>query len=85
MQDARKNAGLCIEDTVRLVYRADGEEAAAIAAHAEYISGETLAVELRTGDPDAEAHTEEVRLGKARVAAGLTRTGSLLDERSRGE
>jgi isoleucyl-tRNA synthetase len=81
VQDARKNAGLRIEDTIRLVYRADAESAAAIAAYADYIRGETLATTLAAGDPSGEAHVEEVRLGRARVGVGLTRVGSLLDNR----
>jgi isoleucyl-tRNA synthetase len=82
VQDARKAAGLRIEDTIRLVYQADAESAAAIAAHAEYIRGETLATELRPADPSAESHQDEVKLGKDRVRIGLTRVGSLTDSRA---
>jgi isoleucyl-tRNA synthetase len=81
VQDARKDAGLRIEDTIRLVYVDAGDSTAAIEAHADYIKGETLATELRTGDPSAEAHQTEVRLGRERVRIGLTRVGSLLDTR----
>jgi len=81
VQDARKDAGLRIEDTIRLVYADAGESAPALAAHAAYIQGETLATELRPGDPSAESHRGEVRLGKDRVRIGLTRVGSLLDSR----
>ncbi|MGH2369880.1 MAG: DUF5915 domain-containing protein, partial [Chloroflexota bacterium] len=81
VQDARKEAGLRIEDTIRLLYAAAAEPAAAIEAHAEYIKGETLAPDLRSGNPTGEAHQAEVRLGKDRVRIGLTRVGSLLDNR----
>ncbi|MGD9894118.1 MAG: DUF5915 domain-containing protein, partial [Dehalococcoidia bacterium] len=81
VQDARKEAGLRIEDTIRLVYAAGSETAAAIETHAAYIRGETLATVLEAGDPSGESHTDEVKLGKDRVRIGLTRVGSLLDSR----
>src|SRR5205814_8329455 len=47
VQDARKQAGYRIEDTIRIVYVADPEVAAAIAAHRDQVMSETLAIELR--------------------------------------
>jgi isoleucyl-tRNA synthetase len=81
VQDARKEAGLRIEDTIRLVYAAGPEPASAIEAHAEYIKGETLAAELTAGDPSGEAYSDAVKLGKDQIRIGLTRVGSLLDNR----
>ncbi|RIK45161.1 MAG: isoleucine--tRNA ligase [Chloroflexi bacterium] len=76
IQDARKDAGLRIEDTIRLVYRTDDAEvAAAIAAHSAYIAAETLA------DPSGEAFTAEVKAGKSAATVGLTRVGSLTEGR----
>ncbi|MFW6074065.1 MAG: isoleucine--tRNA ligase [Chloroflexota bacterium] len=81
VQDARKGAGLQIEETIRLVYEATGDEAAAIEEHADYIKGETLAEKLTAGDASQEAHTETVKVGDAGVTVGLSRVGSLLDRR----
>ena len=81
VQDARKDAGLRVEDTIRLVHQADDETAAAIESFADYIRGETLARELTAGDLTAEAHSNEAKVGKGRVMIGLTRVGSLLEER----
>ena len=81
VQDARKDAGMRIEDTIRVVYAGGNEAAAAIEAHAAYVKAETLAATLSPGDATAEAHQGELRMGKERVAVGITRVGSLLDSR----
>ncbi len=81
VQDLRKQAGLQIEDTIKLVYSATGEEAEAIKAHADYIKAETLAEELIAGDAEDCAHHDDVKLGNHVAYAGLTRVGSLLDKR----
>ncbi len=81
VQDARKSAGLKIEDTIRLVYAATGEWAEAIEAHAAYIAGETLATEIVAGDPTGEAFSDDIKVGDIGVTIGLSRVGSLLDER----
>jgi isoleucyl-tRNA synthetase len=83
VQDARKNAGLRIEDTIRLVYSASGSDeiAQAIESFGDYIKAETLARELVADGAANAAHSEEVKVGKDRVVVGVTRVGSLLDER----
>ncbi len=81
VQDARKKAGLQIEDTISLVHAAMGEAAAAIESHADYIRAETLATELVAGDVSREAHTDQVKMGDGVVPIGLSRVGSLLDNR----
>jgi isoleucyl-tRNA synthetase len=50
IQAARKDAGLDYADRIRVRYRAAPEIGEAIAAHREWIAGETLAVELAEGD-----------------------------------
>ncbi len=55
INDLRKSAGLRISDRIRTQYRASARLAAAIAACAEYVKGETLSVDLRAGD--AGQHT----------------------------
>ncbi|HUY99146.1 MAG TPA: isoleucine--tRNA ligase [Thermomicrobiaceae bacterium] len=80
VQDARKSAGLQIEDTIEAVYRASGEPADAIARFAPYIKGETLCTELTPGEPESDGlHTEEVKVGSDRVLVGIKRVGSLKD------
>ena len=50
-------------------------------AHAAYIQSETLAREFTAGEPTAEAYSEDAKVGKERVVVGVTRVGSLLEER----
>ncbi len=52
IQSARKDARLDYANRIRVRYRADAELDAAVAAHREWIAGETLAVEL-LGESDA--------------------------------
>ena len=52
IQTARKEAGLDYADRIRVRYAAAPEIEAAIAAHREWIAGETLAVELAAGAGD---------------------------------
>lgn len=74
VQEARKSAGLRIEDHIRVTYAAeDGEVAAAVAAHAAFIAGETLADTLAPGDPATDAYREDVTLGGEPVTLGLVR------------
>ena len=58
VQQARRDAGLAVSDRIRLTIGADGAAADAVRAHAEFIAGETLAVELAMapfGEVDAAA------------------------------
>jgi isoleucyl-tRNA synthetase len=50
IQAARKDAALDYADRIRVAFRAAPELAAAIAAHRDWIAGETLAVELAERD-----------------------------------
>jgi isoleucyl-tRNA synthetase len=52
-QDARRAAGLAVQDRIVLHVVAAGELAEARDAHAAFIAGETLATELRTDPADA--------------------------------
>ena len=47
MQNARKNAGLEVEDRIELALAGDPALIAAAETHRDYLAGETLAVELR--------------------------------------
>ncbi|MGH2514228.1 MAG: DUF5915 domain-containing protein [Ktedonobacterales bacterium] len=68
VQEARKHAGLAIEDTIVLTLWADEELAAIAKRHAAYISDETLARDfaVHTGAPDAsaEGYTETIPAAK---------------------
>jgi len=46
VQQARRDAGLAVSDRIKLTVGADGAVADAVGAHADFVSGETLAVEL---------------------------------------
>jgi isoleucyl-tRNA synthetase len=77
VQDARKRAGLQIEDTIVTIYQAKGELAEAIAEHADYIKAETLSKSLEPGDGDDGAFTDEVKAGRDKVTVSIRRVGSL--------
>ncbi len=55
VQNARKNAGLEVEDRIELVLGGDAALLQAAREYEAYVSGETLAVSLTIGDPDATA------------------------------
>jgi isoleucyl-tRNA synthetase len=46
VQQARRDAGLAVSDRIRLTLGAAGAVADAVRAHADFIAGETLAVEV---------------------------------------
>jgi isoleucyl-tRNA synthetase len=74
IQQMRKDAGLEIEQRIRITYATDAPEArAAIAEWSDYIRGETLADGLTEGDPGAAA--KDVRIGDCDVRVSLTRAG----------
>jgi isoleucyl-tRNA synthetase len=52
VQQARRDAGLDVSDRIQLVIGADRPTAAAIAAHAEFVKAETLAVDLEITPAD---------------------------------
>ncbi len=56
IQTARKTMDLAYEARIKVTYQAEGELAEAIAAHREWIAGETLSVELAAGTPAGEVH-----------------------------
>jgi len=56
VQNARKAAGLQVEDRIVLALHGDPALLDAVLAHRDYVTGETLAIELRSGEADgAEA------------------------------
>jgi isoleucyl-tRNA synthetase len=69
VQNARKAAGLAVEDRIRLVLAGDDELVGAARAHERYVAGEVLAVEVAyDGAHDGEAATIEGRQLRIAVA-----------------
>jgi isoleucyl-tRNA synthetase len=85
VQDARKSAGLQIEDTIATIYQANGDVAEAVERFANYIKGETLSEELHSGDPALDpTHTEQIKVGPERVLIGIRKVGQLAGSESAG-
>ena len=76
VQLARKNAGLRIEDTVRLALAVPAELAAVVERYADTLRAETLATELLV-DGSGGAHNETSRVEGHDIAIGLTVTGTI--------
>jgi isoleucyl-tRNA synthetase len=73
IQMMRKEAGLDVDDRIRIAVDAPGEVAEAVEEHSLYICGETLAVELRYGSPPESWAAREVDLEEARIHVALIR------------
>ena len=54
VQNARRSAGLQVEDRIELALDGDAALIEAAAAHRDYVMGETLAIELHLGGADAD-------------------------------
>jgi isoleucyl-tRNA synthetase len=85
VQNARKNAGLQVEDRIELAIDGDAALLEAASAHRDYIVGETLAVEflLAAGDGSLDAaptpvdpsrhHVEHVQIDGLALTMGVVR------------
>jgi isoleucyl-tRNA synthetase len=75
VQNARKTAGLDVEDRIGLVLGGDPALVAAAREHEAYVSGETLAVELSLGDGQAAAmdYREQSEIEGLALEIGLRR------------
>jgi isoleucyl-tRNA synthetase len=73
VQNARKAAGLAVEDRIRLVLGGDDELVGAARAHEGYVAGEVLAVEVAyDGAHDGDSATiegRELRIAVARASS----------------
>ncbi len=76
VQNARKSAGLEVEDRVELALSGDPALIAAVAAHRDYLTGETLAVELEL-DPGAPDSAEAMDYSEQTEIDGLPLSISL--------
>jgi isoleucyl-tRNA synthetase len=73
IQNARKQAGLAVEDRIQLVLGGDDELLAAARAHQEYVAGETLAVavsyDTAAGGTEVTVKGRPLRIALRRAAA----------------
>ena len=67
----RKNAGLALDDRIRLTYQAEGELAESLVQFAGYIQQETLAISLSAGPVEAAAHLETLLIDGNQVLVGI--------------
>ncbi len=78
VQNARKGAGLQVEDRIELWIRGDLVLVQAADAHRDYIAGETLALKLLIGDdaaPPPAAHSEQTDIEGLTLEIALRRAG----------
>ncbi len=75
VQNARKSAGLEVEDRIELVLGGDAALMQAAREHEAYVSGETLAVSLLLGDGDAPAmdYREQTEIEGLQLEIALSR------------
>jgi isoleucyl-tRNA synthetase len=76
VQNARKAAGLAVEDRIALALAGDPALLSAAEAHRDYLAGETLAVELSLGDgAGGFDYTETATVEGLDLEIALSRTG----------
>src|SRR5918998_1149893 len=68
LNDLRKETGLAVSDRITVAIEADGDVAAAIDAHHDYVAAEVLAVDLAVGGAGPGAHTLTVEGTPVQVA-----------------
>ena len=78
VQNARKSAGLVVEDRIALALSGDPALIAAAEAHREYVAGETLAVELEftagaSEAPEAMDYSEQAEIDGLPLSISLRR------------
>ncbi len=75
VQNARKSAGLAVEDRIRLALGGDRELLAAAESGRAHLAGETLATELEIGDPSGGDYTETASVDGLELMIALSRAG----------
>jgi isoleucyl-tRNA synthetase len=71
IQEARKGAGLNVEDRIKLTLGGDTDLLSAIREHEEYVGGETLAVNVTY--TDGALSEEPVRIEGRELSIGVER------------
>jgi Domain of unknown function (DUF5915) len=79
IQNARKQAGLQVDDRIALVLVGEGELATAIADHQTTIVSETLTIQLGSLDPEAHAYSVTVRVEGFTLTIALHAKTSLIE------
>jgi len=79
VQNARKSAGLQVEDRIELALAGAKELVRAAETHRDYLAGETLAVDFKPGDDEAAAadisHVEQLTIDGLGLTIALRRVG----------
>jgi isoleucyl-tRNA synthetase len=75
VQNARKGAGLQVEDRIELALSGDDNLLQVVRQHADYVAGETLAKSLQLDGAalDPSAHVETARIDGSELAIALRR------------
>ena len=72
IQNLRKSAGLEVSDRIELGVQGTDEVESAVAGHRDYVSGETLAVQLRIGSlPDGAAESQALTVNGLAATVAL--------------
>ena len=78
VQNARKGAGLQVEDRIELALSGDAGLIEAVRDYADYVAGETLATRLDFDGARSEgSHTETARIDGSELAIALRRAGGV--------
>jgi isoleucyl-tRNA synthetase len=73
IQNLRRDAGFDISDRITTYWQGDADIRRVLAAHGDYIKGETLSLALVEGEPPTGAHRSEQDVDGHRVALGLSK------------
>ena len=83
IQNLRRDAGFDISDRITTYWQARDPSTSSgqalrrvLAAHADYVRGETLSLDLIEGEPPSDAHREEQTVEGHDVVLGVVRTAS---------
>jgi isoleucyl-tRNA synthetase len=75
VQNLRKEAGFDLDDRIVTAVQAEGELAQAIEAWRDFITAETLSVELQAARPQPDMHVGEFRVDGHSLRVGVRRAG----------
>ena len=73
LQTLRKDAGFEIADRIAVTFAGDAEVARVLTGYAAYVQAETLALDLREGEPQPGAHAETQTVDGREVTLGVRR------------
>ena len=76
IQNMRRDAAFDISDRIASYWQGDDDVSRVLAAHGDYVRGETLSLELVEGEPPADAHREELTVEGHDVVLGVVRATS---------